>query len=138
MKRFIALLLALSLTSCASLNKSFFEGGTSLIATVQNPVTTDQQAAVEASYNVVGSGALAYSRWRRCKPGEGTTVTNLCSKWSVVQKFKYYDGIIFKQLADLRSFMDANDQVSAIAVYNALVTSLRDFRALAFINGAIN
>ena len=86
MKRMLpVLLLSLALAGCAGFNKSVFDGGLSVTATVQNPVTREQQAAVEASYNVAASAGLAYMRLPRCKAGQAISFDNLCSSWPVVQ-----------------------------------------------------
>jgi hypothetical protein len=125
------ILFSLALASCAGIDKSVFDGGLSITATVQNPVTREQQAAVEASYQVAVSAALAYSRLRRCKAGEVFSATNPCSQWPTVQKLKLANRKAYKQLVNLRSFMDKNQQVSAVAAFNALQAALRDFKAIA-------
>lgn len=134
MKRFLIVpfvFLAFTFGGCASLDKSVFDGGLSITATVNNPVTREQQAAVEASYQVAVSAALSYANLRRCKSGETASATNLCSQWSVVQKLQGANRIAYASLVKLRGFMDRNQTISAIAAFNEVQAALRDFRATA-------
>lgn len=126
---------ALALTGCAGGDRSILAGGTSITATIDNPVTVSQQAAVEATYGVVASAALAYSRLRRCGPGESVANANVCSNWSVVKDIMKYDAVAYAEIANLRRFMAQNKTVSAITAYNAAVKAIRDLRAVAFVNG---
>jgi hypothetical protein len=138
MKRFLIIplaLIAFGVIGCAGLNESIFKGGASLTASIQNPVTREQQAAVEATYQVAVSTALSYARLRRCKDGETASPTNLCSKWLIVQKFKTINRSVFAQLKQLRGFMDANDQVNAIKVYNAIQNAIANFKSTAVASG---
>jgi hypothetical protein len=48
-----------------------------------------------------------------------------CSNFGVVKKLKAANRIAFKQLQNLRVFMDNNQQVSAISAFNAAVGALR-------------
>ncbi len=136
MKRFIAIVaFALTLSGCAGVGTSIFEGGTSVTATINNPVTLDQQAAIEASYNLLASAALNYSRLRRCKAGESAGVTNLCSSWSVVKQLMKADQVAYTSVSNLRKFMRENQTVSAISAFNAAQAAFRDYKAIAYING---
>ncbi len=136
MKRFLIVpLLALVLVGCAGIDKSVFQGGASLTASVQNPVTREMEAGVEATYQVAASSALAYARLRRCAAGETASLTNRCSTWPIVQKFKSINRIVFAQLKNLRGFLDNNDQVNAISAYNTIQTALASFKATAATSG---
>lgn len=121
------------LVGCAGMDRSLLEGGLSPTATIANPVTLEQQAGAEASYNIAANAVLAYARRPRCKTGQ-TFLKNGCSEWGVVQKLKTANRAVKKNLDNLRRFADT-DQVSAITAYNALVGGLRDLRAIAFVNG---
>ena len=122
---------SLVLASCAAdpFSKSVLEGGTSLTATVNNPVTLQQQAEIEATYTVAAAGVLAYARLPRCSKSAPP-----CSSWPVVQKMKSGESAVFQQLQNLRTFMDNNQTVSAISAYNAASKALRDLKAVAFVN----
>lgn len=141
MKRYLIIpvaFLAFTFGGCALLqnaDKSVFDGGLSITATVNNPITREQQAALEASYQVAVSAALSYSNLRRCKSGEKASATNLCSDWATVQKFQRANRIAYAELVNLRKFMDTNQQVSAVAAFNAVQNALRDFKAVAAASG---
>ena len=133
--RIAAIVLMAGLASgCAGLlekfDKSVFDGGLSITATVQNPVTDEQQAAAELSYTLAAKALLAYARQPRCAPG---AVKITCSSWPVVEKLKNANRKAFTELQNLRQFMDANDTVSAITAFNAATKALRDFRATAYV-----
>lgn len=135
MKRFLIVpILALSLAGCAGfpdLTKSVLVGGGSITATVQNPVTREQQAAIEASYQLTASAALSYARLRRCKVGEAASVANLCSQWPVVQKLQAYNRVAYKAIVQLRGFMDRNQTISAIGAFNEAQAALSAFKSTA-------
>lgn len=128
------LLLSFALASCATLDslKSALTIGT---ASVNNPVTREQQAAVESSYQIAVSAALAYSRLRRCKAGETASIVNQCSQWTIVQKLKSANRIAYTQLVNLRRFMDNNQTINAIGAYNAVVAAIADFKSTAAASG---
>lgn len=131
------LLIVTGASGCAGFmdkfNTSIFDGGLSITATVQNPVTMEQQAAVELSYTIAAKALLAYARQPRCPAG--TTVAITCSSWPVVLKLQNANRVAFAQLQNLRQFMDTNNQVSAITAFNAAVSALRKFRATAYVEG---
>lgn len=120
------------LAGCASFNKSVFDGGISVTATVQNPITLEQQAGVELSAAIARKAVLAYAQQPRCLPG---AVAPTCSYWPAVQKMKDANRIANQQLINMREFLDNNKQVSAIAAFNAAVKALRDLRASAYVVG---
>lgn len=130
-----ALFIALALSGCAGFDKSVFEGGLSLTAEVQNPITREQQAAVESSYQVAVSAALSYARLRRCGVGETASVTNHCSQWTSVQKLQSYNRVAFKAIERLRAFMDNNETVSAIKAFNEATAALKSFKSTAAATG---
>lgn len=131
----LAMVLALSVAGCAGLadrfDKSVFSGGLSVTATVQNPVTREQQAAVEVSYQIAGRAIIAYASLPRCS----AVATIACSRGDVVRKLKQGNRVAYAALRQLRTFMDANQQVSAVAAFNSAVTALRELRAVAFVHG---
>jgi hypothetical protein len=150
------LLVALAMGGCASLGRSdvpfgtgfiqtadnlfsngvsVFKGGTSVTASIQNPVTREQQAGVEATYGLAASAVLNYSRLRRCKAGEVASITNLCSKWTVVQKLKRANSVAYGSIVKLRGFMDNNQTISAIGAFNSAQAALTNFKAIAVSSG---
>lgn len=139
MKRLALLLVAaLALGGCALFNPnepSVLQGGQSLTATIDNPVTPEQQAKVEVSYQLAADGVLAYSNLHRCDDGVHFTVTVPCSEWSVVQKFKTANRTAFKALQRMRAFADNNQRISATTAFNEVIAALKDIQNTAYING---
>jgi hypothetical protein len=138
MRKFLivpALFFAIALSGCAGFDKSVFEGGLSLTAEVQNPITREQQAAVESSYQVAAAAALSYARLRRCGILERASATNLCSHWSVVEKLRSANRVAYKALVELRAFMDNNENVSAIKAFNEATAALKSFKSTAAATG---
>lgn len=130
--------LVFSVSGCTAadlLKRSVFDGGLSVTATVQNPVTREMQAGVELAYGLAATGIVHYARLPRCKAGQIESVTAPCSRWSVVQKLQQGNRVAYGAIVRLRAFMDANQQVSAIGAFNAAQAALRDLRAVAYIHG---
>jgi hypothetical protein len=136
MKRLLLVpLIAVALALGACSGKSVFQGGYSITAPVTNPVTREQQAAIEGSYGIAANLILTYGRLPRCKSGEAFTLVNRCSTGPLVRKLKQGNRVAFKQLQNLRTFMDTNQTVNAISAYNALRATLADLQATATANG---
>lgn len=123
-------------TGCAGLGDKFntpvFNGGLSLTATVQNPITNEQQAGVELSATIARQALLAYARQPRCAAGVSRVT---CSSGPVVAKLKKANRLVNIALVKMRDFLDRNQQVSAINAFNEAVAALRDFRATAYVEG---
>lgn len=131
MKKLFPVVLLLLLTGCAGFNKSIFDGGLSITATVQNPVTNEMQAGVETSVTIARKAILAYARQPRCVG----PVLPTCSSWPVIQKLQAGNRIAERELQNMRNFMDTNQQVSAVTAYNGAVKALRGLRATAYVEG---
>lgn len=139
MKRLLSLfpvmVLALVLAGCAGSQKSVLEGGTSITATIQNPVDAQQEAKLEVSYGLAATAIVNYARLPRCGIGQEFTAAKPCSSWKIVKQMQDGNRIVYKKLTNLRAFMDDNDQVSAIVAFNAARKALNQVQAIAFING---
>lgn len=134
MKRLaIIVVLSLALGGCAG--KSIFQGGPSITAPITNPVTREQQAAIEGSYGIAAHLILTYGNLPRCKPGTSFSLTNRCSTGPLVRKLKQGNRVAYRQLQNLRAFMDNNETVNAIQAYNALRATLADLQATVTGNG---
>lgn len=134
--------LSLALSGCAllgdlapRLERSVLQGGLSVTATVNNPVTRQQQASVEVAYATAGKAVLAYNRLPRCRTGQVETLVAPCSRWSVIVKLKNVNRVAYTAIRNLRGFMDTNQQISAISAFNAAQAALRDFRSIAYVEG---
>lgn len=139
MKRILAIVaVTLALSGCGTFDptgRSVLQGGTSLTATIDNPVTREQQAKIEVSYQLAADGVLAYSDLRRCAVGQNFTLQVPCSEWTVVQKFKSANRLAYKALQRMRGFADNNQLISATTAYNEVIAAIKSIEETAFING---
>lgn len=110
----LALVLAIGLGGCAQLTA--IESGLSLATkSITNPVTKDELYKLESAVQV---GFIALNTYKRsCAQG---LVDKSCR--ANVAAIQQYTRQIPPYLAQLRSFVRANDQVNASVVYNQLVT----------------
>lgn len=120
MKRiFIVLALLVPLAGCAG--GSVLTGGTSLTASIANPVTPALLYDVENGAKIAVAGLLTYRRL--CIAGKADT--NCRSNITRIQPFTRQLCTVYSNgrcqaglLADLRAFVRNNDQVNAITVFN--------------------
>jgi len=122
----LVLLASLTFASCAG--KSVFQGGPSLTASINNPVTKDMIYDVENTLVVGVSGLLQYKNAcakklidQKCRP--------------IVQKLQGYTRRAKPLLVSLRKFVRENDQINAIQVYNELRNILGQFQQTVAVNG---
>lgn len=125
-RTFLALPLLLALTGCGTV--SVFQGGTSITANVQNPVTPDMLFAVENGLIAVLDGLVAYKR--QCVAGR---LDPSCT--GVIARIQTYTRKIKPVLVDLRKFIRNNDQVSAIAAFRAAQQIMADIQGQALAAG---
>lgn len=115
MKRlFIALTVVLALGGCAQL-QTLQNVAKFATATITNPVTKEMEAQIELGFDAGVQILLAYRR--ACIAG--TADKNCRRNIEVIQP---YTKQAKPMLAQLRYFVDNNDQVNAVVVYNQLVT----------------
>jgi hypothetical protein len=115
MKRIIlAIALSLSLGACAQLQtlQNIAQFAT---ATITNPVTKDMEAQIELGFDAALQVLLAYRR--TCI--EGKADKNCRRNIEVIQPYTRQAKPL---IAQLRSFVDNNDQVNATVAYNQLVS----------------
>lgn len=114
MKRIFAIVLALSLTACASIN---------------NPVSRTTLVTSESAYGVALSAAVAYRKL--CADKVIARVT--CAP--VVLKLQNADRKVQVALSNLRTFVKNNPTVDAVSLVNAVSAAVADFQAIASANG---
>ena len=125
MRKILAVaMLALALTGCAGMNTSIFQGGSSLTASVTNPVTPRMLYDVENGMTVAVSGLLAYKNACIAK-----VVPVSCR--GVIASLQVYTRKAKPILVSLRSFVRNNDQVNAITAYNSVKDLLSGFQQTA-------
>lgn len=115
MKRIIlALTVAFALGGCAQL-QTLQNVAKFATATITNPVTKEMEAQIELGFDAGVQILLAYRR--ACIAG--TADKNCRRNIEVIQPYTKQAKPL---IAQLRSFVDNNDQVNAVVVYNQLVT----------------
>lgn len=118
MKKILAILLvSVSLGGCAGFTEKFqaISSGISLVTkTVANPVTKNEEAQIELALSAVIDGLRAYKQ--ACING---TADKNCRQ--NIAQIQVYTRQIKPLVAQLRTFVDNNDQINASVVYNQLV-----------------
>jgi hypothetical protein len=110
----LAIVLALSLAGCAQLGN--IGTGISLVtASVSNPVTPTREAEIEQAIDAAIAVLNGYKK--ACQ--QGTADKNCRANISAIQVYTRQIGPL---IAQLRNFVDTNDQINAIVVYNQVVT----------------
>jgi len=100
------------LTGCADLQA--ITGGISLATkSVANPVTRDDEAKIEVALNAAFDILNAYKKACVAGTADVNCVTN-------IRQIQGYTIRIKPLMAQLRSFVDNNDQINAAVVYNQL------------------
>lgn len=112
--------LALALAGCANLAPlvNFATVG------VNNPVTPDMVYRSEQAMIIAVSGLLAYKRACIAK-----TIDQSCR--GTIQKLQTYTRPAAVAIKDLRAALRANDQIRAVAAYNAFSQLMDDFKSTA-------
>ncbi len=109
----LALVLSLSLAGCAQL-QTLQNIAKFATATITNPVTKEMEAQIELRFDAALQVLLAYRR--ACIAG--TADVNCRRNIEIIQPYTRQAKPL---IAQLRSFVDDNDQVNATVAYNQLV-----------------
>lgn len=112
MKKFLVIILALSLGACAQL-QAIGTGISLATKSIANPVTKAEEAQVELALDTAVQALLVYKR--ACLAG---TADKNCK--ANVAQIQAYTRQVPVLVAQLRTFVDNNDQVNATVVYNQL------------------
>jgi hypothetical protein len=124
MKRIIIVAaLALSVAGCASL-KSISTGVSLATTSIANPVTQTKEAQIELALDSAIQVLLTYKK--ACDAG-GADVN--CK--SNIRQIRTYTLQIRPLVAQLRNFVDSNDQVNAVVVYNQLTSLYTNLKSAA-------
>jgi len=127
-KLIIALTLSIALAGCANINgKSVFLP----TASVANPVTSLSMYDIKATYAIAQAGAEVYiQRYRdgfRCTKTKLESVTNLCSRRSVVLRLQTADQRAQIALGKADAFISANPTIDASSVISAAQLAVSAF-----------
>lgn len=117
------LILSLSLGACAQL-QAIGTGISLATKTITNPVTKTEEAQIELSGDIIIQGLLTYKR--ACIAGNAD---KNCK--SNIAQIQAYTRQIKPLVAQLRSFVDNNDQINASVVYNQLTALYANAKAAA-------
>jgi len=112
MKKILILSLLVMLGGCAQL-QAIGTGISLATKTITNPVTKSEEAQIELAGDIILQALLTYKR--ACIAG---TVDKNC-KTNIAQ-IQPYTRQVKPLIAQLRSFVDNNDQINASVVYNQL------------------
>lgn len=113
----MVVLLGASLGGCAEWNA--VTGAISVATTpITNPITPQREAQVEAAVSVIFTALNAYRD--ACEAG---TADKRC--WDNIAAIQVYTRQLPPYVRQLRAFVRSGDQVSALQIYNQLMT-LRD------------
>src|SRR5882672_1910754 len=112
MKKLFSLILILPLAGCITLGE--ISTGISLATkTISNPVTKAEEAQIELAGDTIIQALLVYKQ--ACIAG---TADKNCK--SNVAQIQAYTRQVRPLIAQLRTFVDNNDQINASVVYNNL------------------
>jgi ABC-type uncharacterized transport system auxiliary subunit len=123
-RKFIAIVLVtLSLGGCASV-QAVFQGISLATKTVTNPVTREEEAKIELAMDTALQLLLTYRR--ACIAGNADVNCK-----ANIRTLQPYTRAAVPLLAQLRSFVDNNDQINASVVYNQLTSLYVNLKAAA-------
>lgn len=115
MKRLLAIILLGSLVSGCGIfsdgQKSVLQGGTSITASVENPVTPAILYRLEQVAITATSGLLVYRQ--QCEAGR---IDKSC--FDAIASIQRYTRQLKPVFVDLRRYVRANDQINAISLFN--------------------
>lgn len=134
LKRITALVAAAFLLGgCAFFDpagRSILAGGSSLTASIQNPVGLNELAAVEAAYQAALVAAVNYRRF--CYSDKIENLPSVCAKRrEMVLTMQAAQKRVKPALVALRYFVRNNDTVNAISALNYARQAVMDFQATA-------
>lgn len=119
----LALTITLSLGGCADLQS--ISSGISIVTTsVANPITPTREAQIEQAFDT--AIALLNGYKRACVAG---SADKNCR--ANIQAVQVYTRQMTPLITQLRSFVDKNDQVNAVVVYNQVVALYTNFKVAA-------
>lgn len=129
MKKILIVMLGLSLSGCANL--SAIGTGISLATkSITNPVTKSEEAQIELALDTAIQALIAYKK--ACIAG---TADKNCK--ANISQIQAYTRNVKPLVAQLRTFVDSNDQINATVIYNqllALYNNAKSFAATAGVN----
>lgn len=124
MRKFVAIgFIVLSLGGCAQL-QAVSQGISLATKTITNPVTKEEEAKIELAMDTALQLLLTYRR--ACIAGNADVNCK-----ANIRMLQPYTRAAVPLLAQLRSFVDNNDQINASVVYNQLTALYVNLKAAA-------
>lgn len=113
--------LSLSLAGCAGANKSVFEGGSSIVAPIRNPIGQSELDKIRAAYGSALAIAVGYrdACAQRLIPASCRTA---------VRKMQPYGEKAQRAFVVARNFVANNPTISAVSVLQAAWDAVKDLQ----------
>lgn len=125
----LILTLAVGLAGCAQLQ--MLTAGISLATkSITNPVTKDDEAKIELAFDTAVQLLLTYKKACAAGTADKSCKANIAAIQPYTRQAK-------PLIAQLRSFVDTNDQINATVVYNQLTALYANLKSAA-VNVGIN
>ena len=122
-KLLLAVTLSLSLAGCASL-QTLGTGISLATKSIANPVTKSEEAQVELALDTAVKVMLAYKQ--ACIAGSADVNCK-----SNIAQIQVYTRQVKPLVAQLRNFVDTNDQINATVIYNQLTALYANLKGVA-------
>lgn len=131
MKRLLLpLLMSLALAACVTVNpneKSVLQGGTSVTASISNPVGARELALVEQGYLLAGNAVKGFAAY--CYPASGIRPPGCAQRGPIMRAIKSADRKAYAAIVAARAFVRNNPNVSAVSAVGAARSAVNDFIA---------
>lgn len=114
---------------------SILQGGTSLTAPVNNPVSRESMLQIETAYYAAVRLAVAYRRLPLCRTGETASLTRLCAQRSVILTLQSANAKARFALTQMRTFVRDHPTINAIEFVQLARQAVGEFQAVAASTG---
>lgn len=121
MRRLIPILLAISLSGCAGMRP---------MISIQNPISDNTLASLEASYGLALTAAVAYRNRPRCTRTRLESLSYLCARRSIVVRLQHADQVAEIALGRAASFIANNPTLDASSLIQAASAAIGAFSEL--------
>lgn len=119
MRKFVvSICLLLFVSACADIGR------------FSNPINTNRLAAIEASYGIALSAAVAYRNMRLCRKNETATITNPCAYRYVIVQLQTTNAKIQGALIKARQFVRENQTLGFFTAVSAAQEGLTELEAI--------
>lgn len=128
-------LVALSLGGCAGLGDKIAAIKNIATLDIKNPIAPVDMASIESAYGIALAASVAYAdRYRagyRCTTTNLESVSNLCSRRSIVEQLWAADLKAQDAIAKAKAFIARNPTLNAGSLIDAAQTAVAAFRDIA-------